>query len=272
MFGPQSSSFQPNGLHFRQLQPYLPSLLFLRETDNDNDDFNPGSFSSGSSSTRHNRYEHSYLPAQAHASASSSPRTSIDATGQEIAPHSRIAVQVQPIEDPPRSWQWTPLPALLRPDPTLNVHRSPRSNKKALSNQEPPSPPAGLPSTTSMAVLFHSDTFSGNCQPQPLPSPPNVNSDASRSPPTPIFQETDVYGHAAASHSRPREKKHGCWMCHKSFDRPSTLRKVGSPSQRASSMSSTNSLNSICSYIQARKVKIMLYVDMTMRVLIDSCR
>ena len=26
---------------------------------------------------------------------------------------------------------------------------------------------------------------------------------------------------------RPREKKHGCWMCEKSFDRPSTLRKVG---------------------------------------------
>ncbi|KAF8548750.1 hypothetical protein OG21DRAFT_1515962, partial [Imleria badia] len=25
---------------------------------------------------------------------------------------------------------------------------------------------------------------------------------------------------------RPREKKHGCWMCEKSFDRPSTLRKV----------------------------------------------
>ncbi|KAF8124078.1 hypothetical protein EV363DRAFT_715912 [Boletus edulis] len=24
---------------------------------------------------------------------------------------------------------------------------------------------------------------------------------------------------------RPREKKHGCWMCEKSFDRPSTLRK-----------------------------------------------
>lgn len=25
---------------------------------------------------------------------------------------------------------------------------------------------------------------------------------------------------------RPREKKHACWMCEKSFDRPSTLRKV----------------------------------------------
>lgn len=23
-----------------------------------------------------------------------------------------------------------------------------------------------------------------------------------------------------------RPKSHGCWMCHKSFDRPSTLRKV----------------------------------------------
>jgi hypothetical protein len=29
------------------------------------------------------------------------------------------------------------------------------------------------------------------------------------------------------SASRPREKKHACWMCEKSFDRPSTLRKVG---------------------------------------------
>ena len=28
------------------------------------------------------------------------------------------------------------------------------------------------------------------------------------------------------SASRPREKKHACWMCEKSFDRPSTLRKV----------------------------------------------
>lgn len=28
---------------------------------------------------------------------------------------------------------------------------------------------------------------------------------------------------------RPREKKHACWMCEKSFDRPSTLRKVRIP-------------------------------------------
>jgi hypothetical protein len=28
------------------------------------------------------------------------------------------------------------------------------------------------------------------------------------------------------SAARPREKKHACWMCEKSFDRPSTLRKV----------------------------------------------
>ena len=28
---------------------------------------------------------------------------------------------------------------------------------------------------------------------------------------------------------RPREKKHACWMCEKSFDRPSTLRKVRRP-------------------------------------------
>lgn len=27
----------------------------------------------------------------------------------------------------------------------------------------------------------------------------------------------------------PRKKNHGCWMCHKSFDRPSTLRKVSNP-------------------------------------------
>lgn len=32
----------------------------------------------------------------------------------------------------------------------------------------------------------------------------------------------------AAGGRSPRKKNHGCWMCHKSFDRPSTLRKVSS--------------------------------------------
>ncbi|KAG6333435.1 hypothetical protein ID866_5656 [Astraeus odoratus] len=50
-------------------------------------------------------------------------------------------------------------------------------------------------------------------------APPNASSSSSsRSPAKP-----DVPAPAPAP--RMREKKHGCWMCEKSFDRPSTLRK-----------------------------------------------
>jgi hypothetical protein len=35
-----------------------------------------------------------------------------------------------------------------------------------------------------------------------------------------------VQGELEPRVTRTREKKHACWMCHKSFDRPSTLRKV----------------------------------------------
>ncbi|KAL6298164.1 hypothetical protein BKA93DRAFT_812386 [Sparassis latifolia] len=52
----------------------------------------------------------------------------------------------------------------------------------------------------------------------PLPSsdpPPPTRSD-SYTPPPP---------HASISSREKRDKKHGCWMCHKSFDRPSTLKK-----------------------------------------------
>ncbi|TFK47981.1 hypothetical protein OE88DRAFT_585477 [Heliocybe sulcata] len=46
------------------------------------------------------------------------------------------------------------------------------------------------------------------------PDPPRPNSDVGQSAAA-----------QSADNTRVKEKKHGCWMCHKSFDRPSTLRK-----------------------------------------------
>ena len=40
---------------------------------------------------------------------------------------------------------------------------------------------------------------------------------------------------STSSGGRTREKRHACWMCHKAFDRPSTLRKVGRALQTVSS-------------------------------------
>jgi hypothetical protein len=52
------------------------------------------------------------------------------------------------------------------------------------------------------------------------PSPyPSMHANRALLPPEPG-------GDDDARATRMREKKHACWMCHKSFDRPSTLRKV----------------------------------------------
>ncbi|KAF9466918.1 hypothetical protein BDZ94DRAFT_1250088 [Collybia nuda] len=88
------------------------------------------------------------------------------------------------------------------------------------------SPAAQLPTPASMAVLLNpyvrseqqpsQEPFPQPQQPQRAPLPVPVRH-------VPLVADIAVPQSSSDNHSR--EKKHGCTMCHKRFDRPSTLRK-----------------------------------------------
>ncbi|KII86309.1 hypothetical protein PLICRDRAFT_177868 [Plicaturopsis crispa FD-325 SS-3] len=80
-----------------------------------------------------------------------------------------------------------------------------------------PDAPIASASSSSMTVLLRTSPGSSpatEASPVGTQNAPEETSDAPHTPPGPV-----------TTGPRVREKKHGCWMCHKSFDRPSTLRK-----------------------------------------------
>jgi hypothetical protein len=72
-----------------------------------------------------------------------------------------------------------------------------------------------------MAIILNPDR-SGDYRSEVVPSPQDTTQPQSVSahPPSTNPETRNVVV------PKSREKRHGCWMCHKSFDRPSTLRKV----------------------------------------------
>ena len=224
MSNPPSTSYLPFKQDFPQLKQPSQLAAFRHEDSHLVGDFLVGS------PLLYTRYECSFLPEGPPTySTSSSSMTTVDATGLEIIPPSRIGLPAKSLKDPPQSYQWMCVPARMHANPTpSDVYLSSINNKKPSSRPELVPPPlADLASSpTSMAVLFNSDALYGGSPSQTLPSPPSVNSGTSQSPPRSIrFPDTEPYPQTV--NTRVREKKHGCWMCHKSFDRPSTLRKVG---------------------------------------------
>ncbi|VDB86555.1 unnamed protein product [Peniophora sp. CBMAI 1063] len=75
-----------------------------------------------------------------------------------------------------------------------------------------------LSSTSAMAIIALN---------RPVPTPPVFPA------PPPVYTPEDAHAgledaqtpSSTSSAGRTREKRHACWMCHKAFDRPSTLRK-----------------------------------------------
>lgn len=89
-----------------------------------------------------------------------------------------------------------------------------------------PPPPLANPSPSSLP--YATSTMAIISLNRPLPSPPVLPA------PPPAHVQEDAHSgvedtqtpSSTSSSGRIREKRHACWMCHKSFDRPSTLRKV----------------------------------------------
>jgi hypothetical protein len=163
---------------------------------------------------------HHTLPSTAGLAQSFSNKTSlsVDATGQKSS-SAHLGMHAQPSTDYPMSWQWTPTQLHARLTPTAmaqNVHPSDKSQRVPKSHS---SSVAG--SSNAMAVpLTYDDPLIRVPPPTTSePSYPAAPSTLSRLPET-----TAPVGRTIGNFAR--EKKHGCWMCHKSFDRPSTLRKV----------------------------------------------
>ncbi|KZV77428.1 hypothetical protein PENSPDRAFT_730263 [Peniophora sp. CONT] len=89
-----------------------------------------------------------------------------------------------------------------------------------------PPPPLANPSPSSLAYPTPSSTSTMAIIPlnRPVPTPPVFPA------PPPIEDahtglEDAQTPSSTSSGGRTREKRHACWMCHKAFDRPSTLRK-----------------------------------------------
>jgi hypothetical protein len=231
MFSSQSLSQRPySTFNYDTLNcaPARVPVTFIDESNNNNSFL--GGFSSGSSLRYAHCVEHSCSRVGQPSSIGhpSSTFTPNNATGLAIAPASRIGVQAEPVQDPQQSWPWLPVPAQMHAHAHANsMSTLSRIDKKQQSDVQSASShnlPANL-LLNSMAVLLHPDAFADHAP--PLPSPPSsyLNSNATLSTQSNRLPDQDSSSQVTAP-SRSREKKHGCWMCHKSFDRPSTLRKV----------------------------------------------
>ncbi|KAH7884089.1 hypothetical protein F5I97DRAFT_1814686 [Phlebopus sp. FC_14] len=79
------------------------------------------------------------------------------------------------------------------------------------------------------ALSSTSPSLPGALPALPGPSPPATSSDITQSIRSACAgtsrSSSSRTSKSEGSGPRPREKKHACWMCEKSFDRPSTLRK-----------------------------------------------
>ncbi|KAG6849765.1 hypothetical protein H0H93_005447 [Arthromyces matolae] len=203
--------------------------------------------------------------------ASSLPGSSLCATGLGISGQPVSAsngFQAEAIMDFPlqQHWQWSasseplhglPLPSVPHPHAPLSEHEF--STIKSSPNYDIESsvlsPAAQRPTPASMAVLLNQTTRSeaknspqisfrslpdGSHTTQPPSTSTTKHVEGPQSPSEPIPHHED---------SLIRERKHACTMCHKRFDRPSTLKKVEFVSMVRSPQKLTNVTIALpCSY------------------------
>jgi hypothetical protein len=141
-------------------------------------------------------------------------------------------MHVQPSTDYPIAWQWTPTQLrAARFTPTAssmarNVFPASSSDKsqREFVSQSHAVAGSSIPMAVSLTPhLAHDEPL---VLPSVLPSPISQRGAYPVPPPTATRLPDIVPPSGRALANFAREKKHGCWMCHKSFDRPSTLRKV----------------------------------------------
>ncbi|KAH8101389.1 hypothetical protein BXZ70DRAFT_89956 [Cristinia sonorae] len=174
------------------------------------------STSSGSGSGSFFVGSHSYAGHEASSSTTLLPTS--DATGYTSAPTFSAPL-------PAQSGYPYPASAPIAPHKTLPSAWSRMSSSQHLVPPLPPVPvsPAAFFKAVppgGMAILppFHSQS-----QAAVIPTPANSASSGASGSAPPASAVAD--GTLASSAVNGQAKKHGCGMCHKSFDRPSTLRK-----------------------------------------------
>ncbi|GLB36754.1 putative zinc finger, C2H2 type [Lyophyllum shimeji] len=214
-------------------------------------------FSRGSSlSYPHQEYRHldrGGAQARLPEPPSSVPSTSLCATGMAITGNpvsSDDFFQAEGIADFPlqEQWRWAAAPEPLHglplaPVPCVHPVQMPQHGFSTIKSgamdyaNEPSvvlSPAAQLPTPASMAVLLNPNAHSKrNSSQVPYQSPPASTQSTQTQPPpaippAPLRQacpDEPAVLTAYSVDSLSREKKHGCTMCHKRFDRPSTLKK-----------------------------------------------
>ena len=145
------------------------------------------------------------------------------------------AQQQQPLTDYPMSWPWTPTQLHARlTTPTAaamaqqNVHPSDKSQRLGVpvpgSHHSSSVSVAGPSNAMAVPLTYDDPLIRVRVPPPPATSEPSYPAAHAPSTLPRLPEPTAPAGRAIGSFAR--EKKHGCWMCHKSFDRPSTLRKV----------------------------------------------
>ncbi|KAG6854197.1 hypothetical protein C0991_009510 [Blastosporella zonata] len=215
------------------------------------------SFSRGSSlSCPHQEYRHPTYrgdPVELAEATSSLSSTSMCATGLGFSGHSVLpndCFQAEAIPDFPlqQQWQWTatsssePLHGLSRgnvphtPQMQHAQYEFPQIKRSAVDYVVQPSvvlsPAAQRPTPASMAILLNQTSRSDMNSPQAIFHRPSENSRSTQTQPLPTPELVPVpqplEPEAPATHPDDmlaRERKHACTMCHKRFDRPSTLKK-----------------------------------------------
>jgi len=183
---------------------------------------NPPWFSKGSPGQGSSNDGYRYLPSEAGVSPISNHADDIPLNATSFfTSNSHGPVSFHPHHFPP-SWASTSTSTAL----SAGIQQSPHKNDLTQDSSSLHHSSLLLPTSPHpMAIQItprRSDDISSTHPPPPEIEIPQMESDLATRSPT---SEDDVL---SLSCSKQREKKHGCWMCHKSFDRPSTLRKVGS--------------------------------------------
>ncbi|KAH7925670.1 hypothetical protein BV22DRAFT_415840 [Leucogyrophana mollusca] len=134
------------------------------------------------------------------------------------------------IADPRISCDWSDALSLLCAQPLSPSYTHPSLDKSAIGHQSVSSYVCDLPKSSPMVTAPNPSPPFTSAGALPGPSSAKASSGLTQSIRTACASTPrSIASHTAKAEgpvSRPREKKHGCWMCEKSFDRPSTLKKV----------------------------------------------
>ncbi|KAG6828414.1 hypothetical protein H0H92_008078 [Tricholoma furcatifolium] len=247
-----SHTFHPQGIYHSPTASYFGQAA---------DNFSPtgldlSGFSRGSLSYPHQDYQHPDRgdPVGLAGPSSNLSNTGLCATGLGISGHSVStnhcsSFHAEAIADfslQQQQWQWTHVPEPLHGLSLAPVHRASQLAQHELSaiksgqddySLHSPivlSPAAQRPTPASMAILLNQASRSDNISsPQISFNLPSESAQSARNAPAQptslaAVPQAPIEADAPARHLEDgltRERKHACTMCHKRFDRPSTLKK-----------------------------------------------